>query len=44
MRKVNTATLDPATGRASGEPVAIQRTAEAASFGPEWSPDGRSLA
>jgi len=44
MRKVNTATLDPATGRASGEPVAMQRSTEAASFGPEWSPDGRSLA
>jgi len=44
MRRVNIATLDPATGRASGEPVGMQRTAEAASFGPEWSPDGRSLA
>jgi len=43
-RRVNIATLDPATGRASGEPVGMQRTAEAASFGPEWSPDGRSLA
>ena len=44
MRTVNTATLDPVSGQASSEPVPIQRAAEAASFGPEWSPDGRSLA
>jgi Tol biopolymer transport system component len=44
MSDIYAATLDPATGKVTGTPVAVTRRMVGGSAGAVWSPDGRSLA